>query len=52
MSNKGATQSLYESLAQSFDDLDLQQFLKMNGIASQTLANIIGPNDPNACQQV
>eukprot|EP01105_Mastigella_eilhardi_P021537 TRINITY_DN5223_c0_g1_i1.p2 TRINITY_DN5223_c0_g1~~TRINITY_DN5223_c0_g1_i1.p2 ORF type:complete len:299 (-),score=76.12 TRINITY_DN5223_c0_g1_i1:986-1882(-) len=42
-----ATQSVFEALKQSFSPDDLNQFLATHNMSAQTVAEVIGPNDPS-----
>jgi len=48
--NAGATQSLFESLGQSYSEVDLSLFETKFGITRNKVVKVIGPNDPNACK--
>lgn len=50
VTNSASTQSVFESLGQSFDDADLQAFFAKFNVPRQTVSNFIGPNDQNACK--
>jgi tripeptidyl-peptidase-1 len=43
------TQSLFESLGQSFSPSDLSTFQQQYGLTSQSVDKVIGPNDPSQC---
>jgi len=44
-----ATQSLFESLGQSFSPSDLQSFQQQYNLPTTEVANVIGPNQPSQC---
>jgi tripeptidyl-peptidase-1 len=41
--------SVFESLGQSYSPADLVQFQQAYNLPQQTVANVIGPNDPDSC---
>lgn len=51
-SHSGASsQSLFESLNQDFDPLDLEIFQERFNLSSSPVTEFIGPNDPSACRR-
>jgi len=49
VSNQGATQSVYESLQQSYDPKDVQAFMTGFGLSYSPMVKVIGPNNPSDC---
>jgi hypothetical protein len=47
VNNTGATQSLFESLGQSFSPTDLATFQSQFGLPNFPVGKVIGPNDPS-----
>jgi subtilase family serine protease len=47
--NKGTTQSVFESLGQSFSPADLSTFQTLFGVPQVPIAQVIGPNSPSDC---
>jgi tripeptidyl-peptidase-1 len=48
--DRPVTQSLFESLGQSFSPSDLSTFQRQFGLPQQAVSKVIGPNDPSQCQ--
>lgn len=49
VASASATQSVYESLGQSYDTDDLASFQQQFNIPNNPIAKVIGPNQPDSC---
>merc|ERR1712125_185459 len=47
--NSGSSQSVFESLGQSYSEDDLADFQKRFGFPREKIAKVIGPNSPSQC---
>jgi tripeptidyl-peptidase-1 len=51
VNSAAATQSLFESLGQSYNPSDLSQFQSSYGLPATPIAKVVGQNNPSSCAQ-